>query len=64
MAGIVKTVTKKKDANDVTELNKIWIPTYLIKLKVEELQKNGYTNIPLGDFILILRDIVRSQKEV
>ena len=47
----------------MAELNDIEIPLADIRVLVVQLMKDGNSEIPLGDFLLMLRDIYRKYKK-
>lgn len=51
----------KKNVDDVSDLNKLSVPILPLRAELSKLQKEGLTEYPLGELILIIREIVRSR---
>ena len=52
---------KKKDPNNVDDLNTIWISIPALRMELAKLSKDNYEQYPLGEILLILREIVRNK---
>lgn len=46
---------------DLAELNKLKLPLADVRMVVVELMKDGFTEVPLGSFLLMLNSIVRGE---
>lgn len=49
--------------DDVTDLNRLWIPLAPLRMEIAKLVKEGNNEYPLGELILIIRGILRKEEE-
>ncbi len=52
---------KPKDPNNVDDLNVIWVSIPALRMELAKLSKDGYAQYPLGEILLIIREIVRNK---
>lgn len=55
-------MAKRKTKENVDDLNTINVPLTPLRMELAKLTKEGVSLYPLGDLILLIRDIVRKDK--
>lgn len=56
-------MAKKKDPDNVDDLNRLWVNIPRLRLELASLAKEKNEFYPLGELILLIRKIVREESE-
>ena len=59
----VERAEKDFSPPDVSDLNRLWLPLAPFRLEIAKLVKEGNVEYPVGEIILIMRNILRREED-
>jgi len=58
--GVSRTLSEISESTK--ELNKLKVPLADLRAAIVQLMKEGYTEAPLGDFLVIIKSVIKDSK--